>query len=324
MFEGVVFRLIVRRVLLGLVTLFLVSVVVFVATQYLPGDAAQAVLGRSATPERLEALRTQLSLDDPAPVQYWRWLTGLLSGDAGVSLANQKPIIPQVMPRVANSFTLLAITVIVAVPVAIAAGILAAVRKDSGADATMTVAALGLAAAPEFVIAIGLIAMFSTVVFHWLPPVSMVPPNSSVFTRPAILVLPVLTLALVVFPYIFRMIRASMIEVLESDYMEMGRLKGLRRRRLVLVHALPNALGPTLQVIALTFAYLAGGVVIVEYIFGFPGIGQGLINAVTARDIPVIQLTVLLLATFYVTVNLIADLVTVLVTPKLRTGTWHR
>lgn len=324
MFSGVLFRLVARRLLLGLVTLVLVSMVVFAATQYLPGDAAQAVLGRSATPERLEALRQQLNLDVAAPVQYWRWLTGLLSGDAGVSLANQKPILPQVMPRVANSFTLLVITVLVAVPLAIAAGVLAAFRKDSGSDAAMTVAALGLAAAPEFVIAIGLIAMFSTVVFHWLPPVSMVPPGSSVLARPAILVLPVLTLAVVVFPYIFRMIRASMIEVLESDYMEMGRLKGLPRRRLVLVHALPNAMGTTLQVVALTFAYLAGGVVIVEYIFGFPGIGQGLINAVTTRDIPTIQLTVLLLATFYVSVNLIADVITVVITPKLRTGTWQR
>lgn len=324
MFRGVLFRLVARRLLLGLVTLILVSIVVFAATQYLPGDAAQAVLGRSATPERLEALRQQLNLDDAAPVQYWRWLTGLLSGDAGVSLANQKPILPQIMPRVANSFTLLTVTVLIAVPLAIAAGILAAFRKDSGTDTAMTVTALGLAAAPEFVIAIGLIAMFSTVVFHWLPPVSMVPPGSSVLARPAILVLPVLTLAIVVFPYIFRMIRASMIEVLESDYMEMGRLKGLPRRRLVLVHALPNAMGPTLQVVALTFAYLAGGVVIVEYIFGFPGVGQGLINAVSTRDIPTIQLTVLLLATFYVTVNIIADVITVLITPKLRTGTWQR
>jgi len=318
--QGVVLRLVARRVLLGLVTLVVVSIVVFAATQFLPGDAAQAVLGRSATPERLEALRTQLHLDEPVAVQYWLWLSGLLTGDPGISLANQKPILPQVLPRIANSFTLLLATVIVAVPLAIVAGIAAALRRGKAADTTMTVAALGLAAAPEFVIAIGLIALFSTVVFHWLPPVSMVPPGSSVLARPAILVLPVMTLAIVVFPYIFRMIRASMIEVLESEYIEMGRLKGLSRRRLVFVHALPNALGPTLQVVALTFAYLAGGVVIVEYIFGFPGIGQGLINAVTTRDIPTIQLAVLLLAAFYVTVNLLADVVTVLITPKLRTG----
>lgn len=204
------------------------------------------------------------------------------------------------------------------------AGLIAAFRKDTRTDNAMTVTALGLAAAPEFVVAIGLIALFSTVVFHWLPPVSMVPPGSSILARPKILVLPVLTLSILVFPYIFRMIRASMIEVLDSDYIEMARLKGLSSWRLILVHALPNAMGPALQVIALTFAYLAGGVVVVEYVFGFPGIGQGLINAVSTRDIPTIQLTVLMLAAFYVSVNLIADVITVLITPKLRTGTWRR
>lgn len=323
MHQGLLFRLIARRLALGLMTLLLVSVVVFVATQYLPGDAAQAVLGRSATPERLEALRRQLNLDDPALVQYWRWLSGLMAGDPGLSLANQKPILPQIVPRIANSLALLVITALVAVPLAIAAGLFAALRKDSSVDNAMTVTALGLAAAPEFVVAIGLIALFSTVVFHWLPPVSMVPPGSSVLERPRILVLPVLTLTILVFPYIFRMIRASMIEVLDSDYIEMARLKGLPRGRLILVHALPNAMGPALQVIALTFAYLAGGVVVVEYVFGFPGIGQGLINAVSTRDIPTIQLTVLLLAAFYVSVNLVADVITVVITPKLRTATWR-
>jgi peptide/nickel transport system permease protein len=321
--QSVLFRLIARRLLLGLVTLLMVSVVVFAATQYLPGDAAQAVLGRSATPERLEAVRKQLNLDDPAPVQYWRWLAGLAAGDPGLSLANQKPILPQIMPRILNSLTLLVITALVAVPLAVAAGLIAAFRKGSGADNVMTVTALGLAAAPEFVVAIGLIALFSTVVFHWLPPVSMVPPGSATLARPRILVLPVLTLTILVLPYIFRMIRASMIEVLDSDYIEMARLKGLPRGRLLLVHALPNAMGPALQVIALTFAYLAGGVVVVEFVFGFPGIGQGLINAVSTRDIPTIQFTVLVLAAFYVSVNLIADVVTVLITPKLRTSAWR-
>lgn len=315
-----VLRLVLRRLLLGLLTLFLVSVVVFAATQLLPGDAAVAVLGRSATPERLQALREQLNLDQPALTQFSHWLTGMLSGDFGISLANQQPILDQVMPRIANSLTLLVLVGLVAVPCSIAIGIAAALRKGGGFDTSVSVTALGMAAAPEFVIGIGLVVLFSTVVFHWLPPVSLVPPGTSVLARPRILVLPVLTLAIVVFPYIFRMIRASMIEVMESDYIEMAKLKGLSRARLVLLHALPNAIGPTLQVIALTFAYLAGGVVMVEFVFGFPGIGQGLINAVTARDIPMIQCVALLLAGFYVAVNLLADIVTVLVTPKLRTG----
>jgi peptide/nickel transport system permease protein len=151
-----------------------------------------------------------------------------------------------------------------------------------------------------------------------------VPPGTSVWASPRILVLPTLTLVIAVFPYIFRMMRSSMIEVLDSEYIEMARLKGIAQRRLILRHALPNAIAPTVQVIALTFAYLAGGVVVVEYVFGFPGIGQGLVNAVFTRDIPMIQFIVVLLAAFYVVVNITADVVAVLVTPKLRTGVWRR
>lgn len=319
--DKVLTRFILRRTILGALTLLLVSLVVFVATQYLPGDAAQAVLGRSATPERLEALRRQLNLDDPVLVQYWRWLSGVLTGDPGVSLANQQPILTQVIPRFARSLTLLCLTGLIAIPLAVSAGLWAALKRGSTSDASLTVAALVLAAIPEFIVAIGLITLFSTVIFQWLPPVSMIPPGQSVLSRPSILILPILTLTLIVFPYIFRMVRASTIEVLESEYIEAARLRGLSARRLVLVHALPNAIGPAVQVAGLTLAYLAGGIVVVEYVFGFPGIGQGLINAVTARDLPVIQLTVLLLAAFYVLTNLLADVVTVLVTPRLRTST---
>lgn len=322
--RSVIARLLVRRVLLGLLTLFLVSIVVFAATQVLPGDAANAILGRSATPERLEQLRAQLHLDRPAATQYWLWLTQALSGDLGTSLVNNKPVADQVVPRIANSGTLLLLVGAFGIPPSIALGIAAAIRRGRRLDNTTSVVALAMAAAPEFVIGIGLIVLLSTVVFHWLPPVSMVPPGRSVLARPQILVLPVLTLVIVCFPYIFRMMRASMIEVLESDYIEMAKLKGISRRRVILLHALPNAIAPTVQVIALTFAYLAGGVVVVEYVFGFPGIGQGLINAVTSRDVPTIQCVVVLLAAFYVAVNILADLIAVLVTPRLRTGTWQR
>jgi peptide/nickel transport system permease protein len=314
-------RLLVRRLPLGLLTLFLVSVVVFAATQILPGDAARAVLGRSATPERLELLRQQLHLDRPAPTQYGLWLSGLLTGDLGTSLVNQQPVADQVGPRIANSLTLLILVGLVGIPPSIAIGIATALRRGRGFDTTISVAALAMAAAPEFVVGIGLIVLLSTVVLHWLPPVSLVPPGTSVLAQPRILVLPILTLVIVIFPYIFRMMRASMIEVLESEYIEMAKLKGVSRRRLILVHALPNAIAPTVQVIALTFAYLAGGVVVVEYVFGFPGIGQGLINAVVARDIPTIQCVVVLLAAFYVAVNILADVIAVMVTPRLRTGT---
>jgi len=315
-------RFVVRRLLLGALTLLLVSIVVFAATQILPGDAARAVLGRSATPERLQALRLQLHLDRPALTQYWIWLSGLLSGDLGTSLVTPQAIYALAAPRVANSFGLLVVVGAIGVPLAVAFGIAAAIRRNRPFDTGVSVTALAMAAVPEFVIGIGLIILFATVVLHWLPPVSMVPPGRSIWDNPRILVLPTMTLAIAVFPYIFRMMRSSMIEVLESEYIEMARLKGIAQRRLILLHALPNAVAPTVQVIALTFAYLAGGVVVVEYVFGFPGIGQGLVNAVFTRDIPMIQFIVVLLAAFYVLVNIVADVVAVLVTPRLRTGAW--
>jgi peptide/nickel transport system permease protein len=317
-------RLVVRRAVLGILTLFLVSIVVFFATQLLPGDTARAVLGRSATPERLEVLRAQLHLDEPAIAQFGRWLGGLLSGDPGTSLANGKPVAELVGPRISNSLVLLALVGVLGIPPSILLGIYAALRRGRRSDSSLSVVALALAAAPEFVIAIGLIVLLSTMVFHWLPPVSMIPPGASIMDRPRILVLPVLTLALVCFPYIFRMMRASMIEVLESDYMEMAKLKGLSPARLIFIHGLPNAIAPTVQVIALTFAYLAGGVVVVEYVYAFPGIGQGLINAVASRDIPTIQCIVLALAGFYVTVNILADVIVVAVTPRLRARAWQK
>ena len=317
-------QLILRRLVLGLLTLLLVSIVVFAATQLLPGDAARAILGRSATPERLAELRAQLHLDQPMAAQYGTWLMGLLSGDLGVSLVNSHPVAEQVGPRVANSFMLLLIVGIIGIPPAIVIGILAAVQRGGRADTTISVIALAIAGAPEFVIAIGLIVLLSTVVFHWLPPVSMVPPGTSILARPKILVLPVLTLVIVCFPYIFRMMRASMIEVLESDYIEMAKLKGLSVGRLVFVHALPNAIAPTIQVVALTFAYLAGGVVVVEFVFGFPGIGQGLVNAVVSRDIPTIQCIVIILAAFYIVVNILADVIATGVTPRLRGRAWQQ
>ncbi|HVI86925.1 MAG TPA: ABC transporter permease [Dongiaceae bacterium] len=314
-------RLLARRVLLGLLSLLLVSIVVFAATQMLPGDAARAVVGRGGSPEHLEALRHQLHLDLPAITQYRLWLGGFLTGDAGISLVNGRPVIDAITVRLANSFTLLLLVVLIGIPLAIAAGITAAMRRNRPFDTAASMLALALAAIPEFVIGIALIVFFATVVLHWLPPVSMVRPGTSVFARPLNLVLPVATLIIAIFPYTFRMIRASMIDVLDSEYIEMATLKGLSRRRIVLLHALPNAIAPTIQAIALTCGYLAGGCVVVEYVFGFPGIGQGLVSAVLARDIPYIQCAVLILAAFYVAVNLLADLVAILVTPKLRSAT---
>ncbi len=312
--------LISRRLALGVLTIFLVTVLVFAATEVLPGDAARVVLGRGANETSLAALRAQLHLDAPVPVRYGRWLRDLCIGNLGVSLVNGQPVSALIAPRVVNSAILLGLTGVIGIPLAIGAGIAAALLRGRRLDRFLSVATLVLAGLPEFVVGIGLILIFATVVVQWLPPVSLVAPGASVLSKPAILVLPVATLALVIFPYVFRMTRVTMIDVLDSDYMEMASLKGLPRWRLVLVHALPNAISPTIQVVALTFAYLAGGTVMIEYLFGYSGLGQGLMSAIEARDIPIIQAIVLLLAALYVCLNVAADVASILVTPRLRGG----
>ena len=310
--------LVVRRLAAGIVTLVIVSIVVFAATQVLPGNAAYAILGRDATPERLHALELQLHLDQSAASQYFAWLGGLLTGNPGKSLANGQPVWGFVAPRLVNSAVLVGVSGLVGSLVGVLIGAIAALRKDKPFDHAISVVSLVVTALPEFVIAISLVIFFSTVVFQVLPAVSVLPPGTYAWQQPDLLVLPVATLVLVIFPYIFRMMRGAMIEALESDYVEMARLKGLPVWRVLLVHALPNALPPTVQVIGLNLLYLAGGIVVVEYVFDFPGIGQGLVSAVSNRDIPVIQLIVIILAAFYVFINILTDVVALLATPRRR------
>jgi peptide/nickel transport system permease protein len=304
--------------LAGVAILFVVSLLVFFATQVLPGNAARAVLGHSATPDRVHALEQQLHLDRGVVDQYWVWLSGLLTGDPGQSLASGTSVWGQVEPRLVNSAVLVVVAGFLGSILGVALGVVAALKKDGWFDHGSAVGALAIAAVPEFVIAIVLVMLFATVVFHVLPAVSYLPPGTYAWQQPRMLILPVMTLVIVVVPYIQRMTRGVMVEVLESDYVEMARLKGLPSSRIVLVHALPNALAPIIQVIGLTFLYLAGGIVVVEFVFNFPGIGQGLITAVSDRDIPVIQFTVLLLAAFYVAMNISADVIALLATPRRR------
>jgi len=312
-----------RRVFLGVLTLFAVCVVVFLATQVLPGDAARAVLGRNATPELLAEIRAELRLDDPLLVQFWSWLSGILTGDPGHSLVNGTAVSDIVYPRVLNSAMLLALTSVISFPLSITLGVVAALYSGRFVDTGISTIALALAALPEFVVGIILILLLSTSVFHFFPAVSLVPPGTSVLQNPIILVLPVLTLSLVCFPYLYRMTRASVIEVLGSEYVEMARLKGVGTLRLTFVHVLLNALAPVVQVVALTLAYLAGGVVLVEFVFGYPGVGQGLLEAIMVRDVPVIQLIVLLLAAVYVLLNLLADLIAMLLNPRMTARQWQ-
>lgn len=311
-------RLISRRLAIGMVILFLVSVVVFWATQVLPGNAAYAILGRNATPARVRALDVVLHLNRGLFDQYWVWISRLLTGNPGNSLINGLPVWGYVEPRIIDSAVLVFVTGAIGALAGIVLGAVAALRKDSWFDHVTSVVVLAVTSLPEFLVAIGLIIVLSTVVWHVLPAVSLLAPGSYAWNQPELLVLPVATLVIVIVPYILRMMRAAMVEALESDYVEMARLKGVPEWRVVLVHALPNAIAPTVQVIGLNFLYLAGGIVVVEYVFNFPGIGQGLIVAVDDRDIPVIQFIVLVLAAFYVVMNIVTDVIALLATPRRR------
>jgi peptide/nickel transport system permease protein len=312
-------RLILRRLALGVLTLFLISLVVFAAVLALPGDAATAILGKEATPDRVAALRDQLHLNDSVITQYLDWIGGVLTGSFGESTSTQQPVSELLSDRVANTAFLVFVAAIVAVPLSIGIGVWTAMRRDRPVDHVLSNGSLVLAALPEFVIGIGLILLFATSVFHWFPAVSLLAPGEKAWSDPSVVVLPAATLVLAVTPYISRIMRGSMIEVLESEYVTMARLKGLSERTVIWRHAVPNAIVPAIQVTALQLAWMAGGVVVVEFVFSYPGIGSLFIDAVGNRDMPVVQTITLLAAAIYVVLNLLADLATIAVTPRLRT-----
>jgi peptide/nickel transport system permease protein len=313
-------RLVLRRLALGVLTLWLVSLLIFAATLALPGDAAQAILGREATPERLQALRDQLNLDEPVVSQYLKWLGGIVTGDLGNSAATQAPVGELLSSRVGNSLFLVVVSAAVAIPLSLLVGVTTAMRRDRAVDHVISTTSLVLASLPEFVIGIVLILVFATEVFQILPAVSLLGPDTRAWEDPQVVVLPAATLVLAIVPYISRIMRGSMVEVLESEYVTMAALKGLPRRVVIWRHAVPNAIVPAIQVTALQLAYLAGGVVLVEFVFSYPGIGAALVEAVANRDMPVVQAVTMLAAGIYVGLNLLADVATILVTPKLRTA----
>jgi peptide/nickel transport system permease protein len=313
-----ILQLLRRRALIGIVTLVVVSMVVFVATEVLPGNAAYAILGHSADKARVLQLEQQLHLNRGLLDQYWVWLSGLLTGKLGNSLVSGASVWSLAEPRLLNSAFLVVLTGALGTVIGVVLGSIAALRKDGWFDHFTSVMSLGVTALPEFVVAIALVILFSTSLLHVLPAVAVLPPGTYAWSEPRLLVLPTATLVIVIVPYIHRMMRAAMIEALESDYVEMARLKGAPEWRVALVHALPNAIAPTIQVIGLTFLYLAGGIVVVEVVFNFPGIGQGLVNAVSSRDLPVIQFIVVALAAFYVFMNIVTDVIALAVTPRRR------
>jgi peptide/nickel transport system permease protein len=308
-----------RRLALGIVTLFVVSLVVFTATQLLPSDPAQAILGRDANANSVAALRTKLGLDHTAFYQYTHWLKGIVTGDPGESFNARQPILDYIGDRVVNSLFLLVLASVISIPLSLLLGAISARRRDSAFDNVTSNTMLALASLPEFVVGIILVLLFSVRVWHLLPAVSTIGIGEGPWSDMKGMILPTATLVIGAVPYISRVVRASMIEVLESDYVEMARLKGAPEKLVLWRHALPNALGPVFQVIALNVAYFAAGVIVVEALFNYPGIGGALRDSVRVRDIPVIQFLVMVLAAVYVFTNLAADVATVLVTPRLRT-----
>lgn len=317
--QGGLLLFIFGRILAGIPIVIALSLLVFLATQALPGDAAVAYLGNSATPELLATIREQLRLNDPLWLQYVRWASGAAQFDFGMTLSGEATVSSILSERIQNTLILMASSGIVAIPLSIFIGVYAAVRRGKLFDNISSVITLIFAALPEFVVAIFVVFLLATNVFQIFPAISFLDPGTLAWADPMSLVLPSLTLILAVTPYVSRIMRGSMIEVMESEYIQMARLKGLSERTVILRHALPNAIAPTIQVIALQLAWLAGGVVVVEAVFAYPGIGTVMIEAVMGRNIPIVQAITLLIATLYVVLNILADIGTILSTPRLRT-----
>ncbi|MFQ6573832.1 ABC transporter permease [Pseudomonas sp. UM16] len=309
-------KLLAQRLALGLLSLFAVSVIIFLAVGMLPGDVAEAMLGQAATPETVAALRAQLGLDVPALSRFGHWAWQLLHGDLGLSLANQRPIAELIAARLGNTFTLALLAALISVPVALILGMLAALYRNSWFDRLLNTSALSAVSFPEFFVAYILILVFA-VKLNWLPSISNLAPGASVAEVLERSLLPVLTLSLVVIAQMMRMTRAALINLLASPYIEMARLKGISPARIIFHHALPNALAPIINVVALNLAYLVVGVVVVEVVFVYPGLGQLLVDSVAKRDIPVVQACSLIFAATYILLNTSADVLSIASNPRL-------
>jgi peptide/nickel transport system permease protein len=309
--------LIARRIVVALFTLLLVSLVVFSITSLLPGDAAQEMLGQNATPETVAALRRELGLDQPAHLRYFNWLGGLLTGDPGHSMVNQLPVSEIIAGRLPKSLLLAGLTAAVAIPVALLIGILSAMYRDSSLDRMLNIVTLSMVAVPEFLVATIAVIVFA-VKLRWLPSITMAPPNATLLELLRAYAMPVMTLCFVIVAQMARMTRAAVIDQLSSSYVEMAVLKGARPTRIALRHALPNAVGPIVNAMALSLSYLLGGAIIVETIFNYPGIASLMVNAVTSRDMPLLQACAMIFSGAYLLLVLAADIIAIVSNPKLR------
>jgi peptide/nickel transport system permease protein len=310
-------RLILGRLAWGLLTLWLVSVLVFAGTEILPGDVAAAILGQNATPESLATLRASLGLDEPAPLRYLGWLAGILQGDLGVSLANRTPVADLLWPRFGNTMALAAYAAVVAVPLAVTLGILSAMRRGSLLDRTANVIALATVSLPEYFLGLLLILLLS-VRTGLLPSLANTYEGMGLLAWLQATTLPMIVLTLVTVAQIMRMTRTAVLGVMDQPFIEMAYLKGLRNARVVLRHAVPNAAAPIVNVVAFNVAYLITGVVLVEAVFNYNGLGRFMVDAVSKRDLPMVQAAAMVFAAVYVLLNMTADIAAIALNPRLR------
>jgi peptide/nickel transport system permease protein len=302
-------------------TLWLVSVLVFLATAAL-GDPVRAILGRdyNSNPGRVAQLEELLNADQSIVSRYFDWLGGLLTGDLGVSLANQRPVSELISANVVNTLVLVLLSAVLMIPLAFAIAMISAHYRRKRPDTVIQTILLAMAGLPEFVIGVLLIALLATTVFKVFPAVTISSPTGHPWDNPDAMVLPTLTLVLAVAPYVSRIVRASLLEVIDSDYVELARLKGIPEKVVMRKHALLNAIVPGIQVIALQLAWLAGGVVVVETLFSYPGVGLQLVDSVRNHDVPMVQALSMIIAGVYVVVNVVADVLSILLTPRARTA----
>lgn len=309
--------LVLKRLVSGLVTLFLVSLMVFVGTEILPGDVAEAILGQQATPDAVQALRDKLDLDRPAIERYGLWLWDFAHGDLGQSLASGRDVSDLIAGRLGNTLFLALTAAIIAIPISVGLGLLAALYEDRLADKSITISTLIFVSTPDFLIGY-LLLLWGAVTLGWFPALSRISDSMSFAEQLHAIALPCLTLALVVSAHTMRLTRAAILSVMNQPYIEMAELKGATRQRIILYHAFPNALAPVLNIVMLTLAYLIVGVVVVEAVFNYSGMGRLMIDAVSKRDMPLVQACGLIFASVYVALNLTADILSLLANPRRR------